>query len=160
MSRESIRIDGASAQFDGRSFDLNEIVYQAARDFSRTRGSHIALALDTTAGLPRIKGDRDQLICVVYSLISRAADEGSQWIGVRTWMENERVRLSVSDETSKPAWPFIVEQCAGIVSEHQGEMFSWRTENGSVHTLQLPRCEADPTNSSKTVTLLQDSTCS
>ncbi len=95
------------------------------------------LTVETTDGLPRIQGNRDQLADVLFALVFRA----DRVIRIRTWLENDRVRLSVSDSGSPADTSFMtIDECAEIIADHHGEMVLWRTPTGcSTYTLDLPR---------------------
>ena len=103
--------------------------------------------------LQRIRGNRERLTDVLYALLIRAessiavAGRTTCIIRIRTWATDADVRLSLSNngsdtsigDTFAPELCLSLTECAEIISDHGGRMYSWRPyAGGARYTIILP----------------------
>ena len=132
--------------------DLNDIVQSVVADLepSLSEGTTV-LTVETSRGLPAIRGDRGQLTRVVATLLRRAEHSAAAAgrlparICVRTWEQQETVHLSVSDNGILGSVCTIVDpglalslcQCADIVANHHGKIYSWRAWSSQITVITV-----------------------
>jgi len=127
--------------------DMNDIVHTVAGS------SWPYLTTETDCDLPQVRGNQERLTDVLSALLLRAersvalAGGTSGMIRIRTWLTGDQVRVTLShngldSSTSAPCLSLI--ECAEIISDHGGRMFSWRPyANGASYTIVLPATRTD-----------------
>ena len=147
--------------------DLNELVRTVASEREPyTKVARIAVGLDLSHQLPKVKADAEAISKVIRGLLTNAeqaihlARRRVGGIQIRTWQEKDSIRLSVCDNgcgistrdiyglslssilrDGSLARPMGIGIWAEIVKAHGGEMFCWSSyDSGSTYTMELPAC--------------------
>jgi nitrogen-specific signal transduction histidine kinase len=145
--------------------DLNELIRAVAREREQyTKAARIVVSMDLSAALPKVKGDPEDLSKVLLGLLTNAEQAivfaGRRFgaIHIKTWVENDYVRLSFCDNgcgistrdiygssiepllrDGSRARPLGMGLCAEIIKDYGGELFCWSSyDAGSTYTMELP----------------------
>ena len=167
MSRDTVRdsrgsLDGAFPLTTWVRSDLNEILRDVIGNCQPLLvDAEIALAVEMTSNLPGIMADREALAAVLFALVVRGqhsiakAEQHNGMIRLKTWAQHDSVYLSLADNglgaTSGDEHQYVgmgLTECAEIIADHGGRMFSWRTYVGdSTYTLELSGIRQGPATS-------------
>lgn len=147
-------------------FDLNAVIGRVLllREYEQ-RLANISVSHELAEDLPSVVGDPGQIEQVILNLVINAEDAVLEvaaragQIHIRTYLENDRVHLSVTDNGSgiharnmaRIFDPFFTTKtkgagtglglsiCAELVKAHGGELYAWSTYGaGSTFTAELP----------------------
>jgi signal transduction histidine kinase len=146
--------------------DVNAVVTSSAQ-LRRLdlRGKNIRIELQTTAAIPAVRGDPNQLLQVFFNIINNAVDAmeevGGGTLTVRTLRERENVVILFSDSgpgVSEPRLvfdPFYTTKpvgkgtglglsiCYGLIHDHGGQISCYnRPEGGATFRIELPAVPA------------------
>ena len=133
--------------------DVNDIVHTAIGGSRSYLSEKTSLTLETCCEPQRIQGNQERLTDVLSALLFRAersistAARTTGAIRIRTWATDGEVRLSLSSDGSDTSIGDTVgtdrclslTECAEIISDHGGRVYSWRPcTGGATYTIVLP----------------------
>ena len=131
--------------------NMNDIVHTVlgwSRPYLSERKT--ALTIEMNCELPRIRGNQERLTDVLSALLFRAERSSAAgttgMIRIRSWATDDEVGLSLWDngfgasrDTVAPDPCLSLTECAEIISDHGGWMYSWRPYSGGAsYTIILP----------------------
>jgi hypothetical protein len=136
------------------SMDMNELVHTVvAKCRSYLSEQKTVVTFEMGYDLPRTRGNQERLLNVLYALLFRAessiqsAARTTGIIHIRTWATHGEVRLKVLDNGSGASSgdahdsqsSLSPTECAEIISDHGGTMYSWCPyAGGASYTIILP----------------------
>ena len=133
--------------------DMNDIVHTVVGCTRPYLSGHTVLSIETCGDLPPIRGNQERLADVLFALLFRAersiaiAARTTSMIRIQTTATDRDVRLKLSDdgfdsgigETLIPDPCLGLTECAEIISDHGGRMYSWHPNaGGASYTIILP----------------------
>jgi C4-dicarboxylate-specific signal transduction histidine kinase len=133
--------------------DVNDIVHTVAGCGRSYLSKKTALTLEMCCEPQRIQGNQERLTDVLFALLFRAersiaiAARPTGAICIRTWATDGEVRLSLSSngfdtsigDTVGTDRCLSLTECAEIISDHGGRVYSWRpSAGGATYTIVLP----------------------
>jgi C4-dicarboxylate-specific signal transduction histidine kinase len=135
------------------AMDMNDIVHTIVGCGRPYLSEKTVLTLEMCCELERIRGNEERLTDVLHALLFRAersiaiAARTSGMIRIRTWATEGEVHLSLSDngfdasigDRVATGLCLSLTECAEIISDHGGTMYSWRPyAGGASYTIILP----------------------
>ena len=132
--------------------DVNDIVHTVVGCGRSYLSRKTALTLEMCCGPQRILGNQERLTDVLFALLFRAersiaiAARTTGAICIRTWATDGEVRLSLSSngfdtsigDTGGTDRCLSLTECAEIISDHGGRVYSWRPcAGGATYTIVL-----------------------
>lgn len=137
--------------------DVNDIINTAVECGRSYLSDKTALTLEMCCEPQRIHGNQERLTDVLSALLFRAersialAARTTGAIRIRTWAMDGEVRLSLSangfdnsiGDTVGTDMCLSLTECAEIISDHGGRVYSWRPcAGGATYTIVLPAIQS------------------
>lgn len=146
-------VNGVVTERQFMATDVNDIVHTVVGSSRSYLSEKTVITVETCGDLPYIRGNQERLTDVLTALLFRAqrsiaiAARTTAMIRIRTGATEGEVRLNLSDdgshagigETVAPGLCLGLTECAEIISDHGGRMYSWRPyAGGASYTITLP----------------------
>jgi hypothetical protein len=131
----------AARQFD--TMDADPVCHTRVGFTPPSPCAGTVLTIEISVDLPRIRGKQERLIDLLYAVLFRAEHSAkigrrTATIGIKTVFIDGKVHLCLSENGFDNLCLGLTE-CAEIISDHGGSMYSWHPiQGGASYAIILP----------------------